>query len=156
VNDLSPVRGVWRSDRIAALALLLLAAGTAWQSLRLPLGSVAEPGAAAWPLLLSLLLGLLSVAIFAAAGQSPLLRALRWDERRHAVCILIAAGFAAAALETLGFRLTTFVMLLFLIGVAERRPVIPTVLVSLGLSFGTYHVFSHWLKVPLPVGLFGL
>lgn len=156
MNEASPVRGGWRSDIVAALALLLLSVATAWQSLRLPVGSLAEPGAAAWPLLLSLLLGLLSLAIFVTAGQSPLLRALRWDERRHAICILIAAGFAAAALETLGFRLTILVMLLFLIGVAERRRPVPTILVSLGLSFGTYHVFSSWLKVPLPVGLFGL
>jgi putative tricarboxylic transport membrane protein len=27
---------------------------------------------------------------------------------------------------------------------------------ALALSFGVFHVFYYWLKVPLPVGAFGL
>lgn len=158
MNGLSVTGGgrFWRSDRVAALVLLALAGGIAWQCRRLPLGSFAEPGPAAWPLLLGILLAILSIAIFANGGNTALLRSIRWDERRHAACILGAAVFAALALETLGFRLTVLLMLLFLIGVAERRPLLPTILVSAGLSFGTHFAFSHWLKVPLPVGLFGL
>jgi hypothetical protein len=59
-------------------------------------------------------------------------------------------------LETLGFRLTLLAVLLFLIGVVERRRLLPTLAVSLGLSFGLHAVFSQWLKVPLPIGLLGL
>lgn len=155
VNDSGRSGAFWRCDRIAAAILLALAAATVWQSLRLPLGSLGEPGPAAWPLLLAVLLGLLAVAIFAGGGHSPLLRSLQWGEKRHALALIGAACFAAATFETLGFRLSIFVTLLFLIGVIERRRPLPTLLVSLGLSFGTYYIFAHWLRTPLPIGLLG-
>jgi putative tricarboxylic transport membrane protein len=149
-------RDFWRCDRFSALLLVALAGGVAWQCRTLPLGSLGEPGPAAWPLLLAVLLGLLALAILAGAATSPPVRALRWGERWHALAIIGAAAFAASALETLGFRLTILAVLLFLIGVVERRRLLPTLLVSFGLSFGMHFVFSRWLKVPLPIGLFGL
>lgn len=148
--------GFWRSDRIAALFLFALAAGVLWQCRRLPVGSLAEPGPAAWPALLAVLLGSLAVAIFATGRASPSESRIAWSEGRHAAALLAAAGFAALSLETLGFRLTVLAVLLFLIGVVERRRALPTVAVSVGLSFGTHLVFAQWLKVPLPRGLFGL
>lgn len=133
-----------------------LALGVVWECRRLPFGSLGEPGPAAWPLVLAVLLAVLALTIFAAGGASPRFRSLDWGERRHALAILAAGCFAAAALETLGFRLAMLAMLLFLIGGVERRRPLPTLAVSVGLSFGTHFVFSHWLRVPLPVGLFGL
>jgi hypothetical protein len=47
-------------------------------------------------------------------------------------------------------------VLLFLIGVVERRPALPTLAVSIGLAFGTHLVFARWLKVPLPIGVLGI
>lgn len=149
-------RTLWRSDRVSAAVLLLLAAGVAWQCRTLPFGSIGQPGPAAWPLALAALLALLSIAVFAGGGNAPSLRSLQWGEKWHALAVIAAGAFAAAALETLGFRLTVLAVLLFLIGIVERRRLVPTVLVSLGLSFGIHAVFSHWLKVPLPVGLLGL
>lgn len=146
----------WRCDRVAAIALLILAAAAAWQSRLLPFGDLSQPGPAAWPLTLALLLAALSLAIFLGGGASTPLRALHWGEKWHALAVLGAVAFAAAALETLGFRLAILASLLFLIGAVERRPLLPTLLVSFGLSFGTHFVFSSWLKVPLPIGLFGL
>ena len=146
----------WRCDRIASVVLLVLAAGVIWQALRLPLGSLGEPGPAAWPLLLATLLGVLSVAVFISGGHSPLLSSLQWGEKRHALALLGAASFAAATLEVLGFRLCIFLILLFLIGVIERRRPLPTLLVALALSFGAFYLFTHWLKTPLPVGMFGI
>lgn len=149
-------RSLWRCDRIVALLLLALAAGVAWECRRLPLGSFGQPGPAAWPLGLAALLALLSIAIFAGAASSPFLRQLQWRERWHALAVIIAAAFAALSLETLGFPLTMLVVLLFLIGVIERRRLLPSLLVSSGIAFGTYFLFAYALKVPLPGGLLGL
>ena len=70
--------------------------------------------------------------------------------------MLIALAAAAALLEPLGFRLT---MLLFIAGSCSRsararRP--PSLLTALAGSFGVFHVFYYWLKVPLPIGALGL
>lgn len=149
-------RSLWRCDRVVAILLLALAAGVAWECRHLPFGSISQPGPAAWPLALAALLALLSLAVFAGATASPASRELQWGERRHAFAVIMAAAFAALALETLGFPLTMLVLLLFLIGVIERRRLLPTILVSAGIAFGTYFIFAYALKVPLPRGLLGL
>jgi putative tricarboxylic transport membrane protein len=148
--------GFWRADRIAAAFLFALALAVAWQCRRLPLGGLGEPGPAAWPLLLAALLALLSIAIFAAGRASPPLASLGWSERGHALAVVGAAAFAAAALETLGYRLTVLATLLFLLGAVERRRPLPALAVAVGLAFGTHLVFARWLRVPLPVGVLGL
>ena len=74
----------------------------------------------------------------------------------RSIALLVALGITAAALEPLGYRLT---MLLFVPGVlmllGVRSP-IPVVLCALAGSFGVFHVFYHWLKVPLPIGMLGI
>jgi putative tricarboxylic transport membrane protein len=142
--------GWWRGDRLAAVALLALATWIAWACRSLPLGTLARPGPAAWPLALAGLLALLAPFIFCIRNQAPL---PRFEEKWHALAVLAAGAFAAAALEPLGYRLTMLAVLLFLIGVVERRSVLATLLVAGGLAFGTHYLFAGLLKVPLPVGL---
>lgn len=156
MNADSAQRRFWSGDRAAAAFLLALAAGTAWAGRKLPLGSLRDPGPAAWPLLLAALLALLGAAIFLGRreGAPPVLPGR--DEARRALAIFGAAIFIAATLETLGFRLTILAASLFLIGVVEKRPALPTLLVSFALSFGLHVLFAKLLKVPLPIGLLGL
>ena len=70
--------------------------------------------------------------------------------------MLVALALAAALFEPLGFRLT---MLLFvpslLIALGARAP-IPVLACALAGSFGVFHVFFYWLKVPLPIGVLGI
>jgi putative tricarboxylic transport membrane protein len=143
------------NDRLAAVALLLLAAWVAWLCCSLPLGSLARPGPAAWPLALAVLLALLAVTLF-FGGRVRRSATVGPSEARRAIALLLAGGFAAAALETLGYPLTMLAVLLFLIGVVERRPILLTLAVSSGLAFGTHLAFARLLKVPLPAGLLGL
>ncbi len=74
----------------------------------------------------------------------------------QAIGVLIALTAAAALFEPLGYRLT---MLPFIVGVllilGARSP-IAIALTALAGSFGVFHVFYHWLKVPLPIGAFGV
>jgi len=74
----------------------------------------------------------------------------------QAIGVLIALTAAAALFEPLGYRLT---MLPFIVGVllilGARSP-IAIALTALAGSFGVFHVFYYWLKVPLPIGLIGV
>jgi putative tricarboxylic transport membrane protein len=74
----------------------------------------------------------------------------------RAAAVLVALMIAAALLEPLGFRLT---MLLFIAGLllalGARSPAAVS-LTALAGSFGVFHVFFYWLKVPLPIGALGL
>ena len=146
---------MWTSDRVAGTALVLLAVVTAWETRRLPLGTLHNPGPGYMPLLLAIILGALGVVVVLRGGSSPSLAELRWLEARHAAAILIGCAFAAFALEWLGYRLTVVVLLMFLLGAMERKRPAVVAAVALGLSFGSFFLFSNLLKVPLPRGPWG-
>ena len=66
-------------------------------------------------------------------------------------------GFAAAlAFGYLGYRLTILGLLVFFLGVVERKPILVVLLIAFGLSLGSHALFVHVLKVPLPTGPWGL
>jgi hypothetical protein len=148
--------GLWSSDRVAGGGLFLFAAAVAWQTRTLPLGSLSNPGPGYMPLVLAAVLAALGLLVAWRGGQSISFAALRWPELGHALKILGCCGFAAAAFEPLGFRLTVLAVSVFLIGVIERRPLLAVALVSLALSFGTFYLFNDLLKTPLPVGVLGI
>jgi putative tricarboxylic transport membrane protein len=70
--------------------------------------------------------------------------------------VLIALAAATALLEPLGFRLTMLVFIAGLLAALGARSLLGIALAAVALSFGVFHVFYYWLKVPLPVGAFGL
>jgi hypothetical protein len=152
-----PGRHEWmRSDRVAGVLLFLLGVFAGAQALALPLGSLGTPGPGYAPLLLSTLLAGLGLAIVLTGGASAKLPELDWSDLPHALLILGGGIFATLTLEPLGYRLSTLALLLFYLGVVERRSVPATLAVSAGMAFGSYYVFATLLKVPLPTGPFGL
>ena len=69
--------------------------------------------------------------------------------------ILLSLIFVIFALEELGFRISMLVFLGFLLFALGRANIIATILVAIAGSWGVFHVFNEWLKVPLPIGMFG-
>ena len=92
-----------------------------------------------------------------AGGGSPRFAETRWPELTRAVVILVACGFAAIALERLGYRLTMAALLVFFLGVVERKK--PRRGGGGRASDSrciSYLVFATWLRVPLPRGPGGI
>jgi Tripartite tricarboxylate transporter TctB family len=144
-------------DRVSGVGLALLAAlvlEETWRQ-RLPLGSLANPGPAYFPGALAMLLLVAGVAVAALGGRSPRASSLEWREWRHSVAIFAACAFCALALERLGYRLTVFIALSFLVGVIERRSPAATGGFATALALGTFWLFDTLLRVPLPRGPFG-
>jgi len=143
------------TDRVAGLALLLLALVTAFETRRLPLGSLHNPGPGYMPMLLAVILGGLGLLVALRGATSPSLESLRWLEIRHAIAILGGCAFAALALERLGYRLTVLILVAFLLGWMERKHLLVTTAMAVGLSLGSFYLFSNLLRVPLPRGPWG-
>lgn len=141
-------------DRIAGAVLFGMGVLIAWQGWTLPFGSFRVPGPGMLPVTLAAILAVFGVLI-AIRGGGPGLRALGWKEARHALSIFGALSFSAAAMETLGYRATVAAVLIFLVGVVERKGWLATVLLAAGFAFGSYALFADALKVPLPLGPFG-
>ena len=143
------------TDRLSAGVLALFALFVIFESRQLPLGTFRHPGPAYVPVLLASLLLLFAVLIFLTAARAPKLSSLRWTEWRHALAIFAACIFSVFAIERLGYRLSMFLMLGFLVKFVEKRSWISTLIFAFSLSFGSYFLFYTLLRVPLPQGPLG-
>jgi putative tricarboxylic transport membrane protein len=79
----------------------------------------------------------------------------RWAALR-AAGVLVALTVAAALLEPLGFRLTMLPFIAALLVILGARSPLAIALCAAAGSFGVFHVFYYWLKVPLPIGALGI
>jgi putative tricarboxylic transport membrane protein len=127
------------------------------------------PGPGFFPLILGVLGAVLSLtlilqqlrqprsAVSGAAGDGPSQDDLVPDRAAAArivgLVVLLAAAFFA--LDPIGYRFTALAFTALVLLVLGARNLLVIAAVSLVLSFGVFHAFFYWLKVPLPVGMFG-
>ncbi len=149
-----------RAYQIAGSVFLLLAVFVARESLALKFYTSNGPGPGFFPFWLSVALGLLAVLmILKATFREPEPMPEGFIASRagylRAGAIVLALAATTALLEVLGFPLTMFVTILFLLFALGRPGLITTLLVSAVGSFGCFYLFDRWLKVPLPTGFLG-
>ena len=147
------------------MALAATGAFFIWRSLAgLPLGTIDNPGPAAMPLALAVLLVVFALWSLGSASSACSIRrpttTMRLT-RTAAACATPSSSSppcvaAAVALDRLGYRLTILCLLLFFLGLVERKPIVTALVVSATLSFGSHALFVHVLKIPLPSGPMGI
>jgi len=145
-----------RGDQLSGIVFVVIALLVAWENRAYPVGSLSTPGPGYMPLMLAGALGVFGLLIALRGGAAPLLNSIDWTETRRGMVVLIACGVAVFALERIGYRLTMIALLVFILGVVERKRPLPTVLVALGFAFISYFVFATLLRVQLPRGPWGL
>lgn len=148
-------RGGLHSDRVSGVILMGLGLYVGWENRVYPLGTLQEPGPGYLPLLLAIFLGAMGALIVLRGGASQLFSAMRWRETPRAIVILIACAFATMALERIGYRLTVIALLIFFLGVVERRRPLRAGIVAVAFSFISFYVIGTLLKVPLPRSAWG-
>lgn len=146
---------------VASFTFLALFCVTIWLSASLPLLDELGPGPGFFPLGLAVLGAALSGLLVWETARGPddppdtdlvpdrpaILRVL-------SVVIMLAIG--AALLDALGWRITALIVTGALLPALGARSPIAIPLFVLAASFGVFHVFYYWLKVPLPIGSFGI
>lgn len=150
-----------RPYQVTAVVILLLAGFLARESLRLRYYSSLGPGPGFFPLWLSILMVILGAAMFwrATFGTAEAKPAdFHPDRSGYLRIAAIVGGLIAVILlmEPLGFRLTMLGFYIFILSALGRRSWLESGGVAVAGSFGVYHVFVHWLAVPLPIGFFGI
>jgi hypothetical protein len=148
--DQLSARGGLRSDQLSGLMLLALALYVAWANQAYPVGTLQEPGPGYLPLVLAVFLGALGLLTAVFGFRSAPLAAMRWPEAKRAVLILIACAAATFALERIGYRLTVIALLIFFLGLIERKGPVRVAAVALGFAFASFYVIGDLLHVPLP------
>ena len=142
------------TDRIAGGALVVFSVLVIWQASGLPLGTFRHPGPAYIPIVLALLLLILGFSLATTSGGTAKWSSIEWTEWRHAAAILIGCLVAVLGIERFGYRLTVFLILMFLLKAIERRGWLVSVILSCALAFGSFFLFHTLLRVPLPQGPF--
>jgi putative tricarboxylic transport membrane protein len=118
------------------------------------------PGPGFFPFWLSAIGAVLTVAILIenVRQRDPAASDI-WPDRAAAMAgggVLIALAAAAILFEPLGYRLTMLMFIAVLLPALGARSLPAIALTALAGSFGVFHVFLYWLKVPLPIGAIGL
>ena len=147
---------------VACTCLLALFAAALVTSLDYSLSDALGPGPGFFPFWLSAIGAALTIAMLVEIARGRMLvdAAVEILPTRTAAVqagsVLIALVAAAAAFEPLGFRLTMLAFIAVLLPMLGARSWIAIVLCAVAGSFGVFHVFFHWLKVPLPIGVLGI
>jgi putative tricarboxylic transport membrane protein len=152
-----------RAWQIMCLAFVAAAVVTLISSFGYAYKDRLGPGPGFFPVWLSLITGGLSLALFFQVtwGRTPPFEPASPlpQDRPGAVRILIilaALAASVALMDFLGFRITLLLFLFFLPLALGIRSWVLILIFSLLGSFGVFHVFYYWLKVPLPMGVWGL
>ena len=144
---------------ISAGALFWVALGilVCYGATRLGLGSVTEPGSGFiffWSGLILVILSCIVVAESLRNTEESVqeTREMNWVK---IALVLLSLVLYAFFLERLGFVLTTFVLLSFLLGWIERTNWARSLGIASATALGTFVIFELWLKIRLPKGIFG-
>ena len=144
-------------DTWSALFWLALGLLVCYGAGRLGLGSVTDPGSGFIFFWSGSILGLLSLMLFTgslrdASTEAQQISGTNWTKLSLVLVSLVLYGFF---LERLGFVLTTFALLSFLLGLSEEKKWPRMLGVASGAALGGFALFELWLKIRLPKGIFG-
>jgi putative tricarboxylic transport membrane protein len=148
-----------RIHQIAALLAMIGSAFVVWEAWDLEYYSKLGPGAGFFPFWLGTTLGVLSliwlVQVSRRSGKPNEGSFLPSEGGTGRIVLILASLVILGGLMNLiGFQLSMFLYMVFLLMVLGRQKLLMTVIVALACSVGVYHVFVRYLDVPLPVASF--
>lgn len=148
-------------EAIVAAVVLAIAALAVWQAALLPFGGAHAPGPGFFPLWTSIVIGVLAVILLSHARRAPASRPAtdRADRAAHAlvkvVMLGVVLGAYAVALDPLGYPISTFLLVVFMLRVLEPHAWSLALGMAASTAVASYVLFAVWLRVPLPPGPFG-
>ena len=148
-----------RADRIAGAVLLALAVAFSAGALKsYTYAGPGGPGSAFVPFWLGVLMTVLAAMLLAGALRAPD-AGPEWLPRgeglRRLLLVLGVTIALVALLKVLGMILGTVLFLIVLLRRLDRIPWPLTLSVAAATAGLNYLVFTHWLRVPFPVGVLG-
>ncbi|MFB3885370.1 MAG: tripartite tricarboxylate transporter TctB family protein [Thermodesulfobacteriota bacterium] len=146
-------------DQTSSLFWLLVSIVVFIESLRLGIGTPHNPGMGFLTLGASGILGILSLVLFLQASVRrkemkaiPFFASPLW---KRVLLVLLGLILYSKFMPVLGYLISTFLLMLVLFWILERRKIGLVIVSSTLATFFTYLVFSKWLNCQFPQGLFG-
>ena len=146
-------------DQGSSLFWLLLSIAVFFGSLRLGIGTLHNPGMGFLTFGASGIMGILSFVLFVQATlqkkgikAEPLFAGMLWQRILFVLIVLVLYSWI---MPTLGYLISTLVLMTLLLWVLERKRIWFVLTSSFLTTLITYLVFSKWLNCQFPNGLFG-
>ena len=143
------------TDRWTGLFFILFSLYVCFESWRLGVGSFFRPGAGFFPFYSTVLLGALSVILGLFTFRDKVEKAEPWTDVGDTLTASLAVLGFALLLNWLGFVVTTFLFIFFLLRDVERRGWLFSAAAALSISAAFYVVFGLWHRAQLPAGILG-
>jgi putative tricarboxylic transport membrane protein len=141
-------------DRLSGILLIIFSGVTIYLAFKLPMGKMGKPGPGIFPLILSVIIGLLALFLVLKSlrskeeignGEIP---TTKW----RLVYLLGDLCLYAFLFRPLGFVISTWIFLIILKPIVKKKW-IPVLLGSLFISVSFLFFFNYLLKVDLPMGI---
>lgn len=149
-------------DPWAAGFLLLFGLLASLEAGKLTVGELGRPGPGFFPFYLALAFSIISLALFIRSlsrtrGEKTPVQESGAPLRQGKIAWTLFGLFVYAfALESLGFVLPTFFLMLFLFRLVDPLRWAAAIGGSLATSLLSYALFKLWLQIQLPAGPWGL
>jgi hypothetical protein len=147
--------------RVGSIFWLLIGLYVAIVAYKLGVGTFNQPGRGFIFFLAALLLMIFSAIdlarIFIGKRKNDQEENPLWSDSRWQRVLLTIGGLSSYIylLRWLGFSLSTFLLMFFLLKAMESKKWGTAILFSLLVTAASYSFFKLWLKVPFPPGILG-
>jgi len=140
-------------DHVGGLFFLFVGVWIFSLSIKFPIGKLAEPGPALFPLSLSVLLSITGILILASSKRKTKID-WRMDFRKLAkpLAIILLTFAFIIFMGRLGYPVASFLYLLSLFFFVCRFRLFAGVILSGTLAAGSWYLFANILGIPLPLG----
>jgi putative tricarboxylic transport membrane protein len=144
-------------DIVSALFWFALALFVCYRATLLGMGSASEPGSGFIFFWSGLIMAFLSLAVLTVSLRGVVEERQTLIETNWLKLFLILLGLVVygLSLERLGFVVTTFVLLIFLLRIGGETRWLPVFAVASVAALSTFALFDLWLRIRLPKGIFG-
>ncbi len=146
-------------DQTSGLFWLLVSIAVFVESIRLGIGDLHNPGRGFLTFGASGIMGILALILFVQASlqkkeveREPLFAGKMW---KRIVLVLTVLWLYSWAMPTVGYLISTFVLMVLLFWVLERKKFGWVLASSVLSTLLTYFIFSKWLNCQFPDGFFG-
>ena len=142
-----------KADRWIGLVLVVFSLYVCVESVRLGLGTYQRPGPGFVSFWAGIILGILSLILIPLAYFGRTEKREAWHNPGRILMVFLAMIGFTLLLEWLGFVLTAFLLIGFLLRVVENRGWGFSLGVAFLIAGGSYVVFDLWLSAQLPAGV---
>ena len=144
-------------QQLIALLWIIISGVVCLDSIRAGIGNLHSPRSGFFPFWLGVILAMLAIMLIIVkplhenGGKiADLWKGTKWTQ---VVWVMVSTLIYSAVLDKLGYLIATFLLMVFLLCIGERKRVWIKTTIALIVVLTSYIIFSFWLKVSLPGGI---